>query len=51
MRRKALTRLASGVGMLMVVMMAIIACGGGGAAEWATPDSPISSEPGWLAYQ
>jgi hypothetical protein len=28
----------------------VTACGGG-SAEKATPDSPIASESGWLAYQ
>jgi hypothetical protein len=48
----ALMRLALGMGALMVVLLALIAYGESGAAEKkATPDSPIVSEPGWMAYQ
>ncbi len=52
MRRSALVRLALGGGMLLLLLGVVTACGGGGAAEKkATPESPIASEPGWLAYQ
>jgi TolB protein len=38
---------------LVLAATALASCGGGGGAaeKKATPDSPIASEPGWLAYQ
>lgn len=53
MHRPALTKLALGVGMLLLPLGVVTACGGGGSAETkkTTPKSPIASEPGWLAYQ
>ena len=38
---------------LVLAGMALASCGGGGGAaeKKATPESPIASEPGWLAYQ
>ena len=52
MHRPVLVRLVLCVGTLLFVLGGLAACGGGGAAEKKpTPDSPIASEPGWLAYQ
>ena len=52
MNRTALMRLVLVLGVLLFVLGGVAACGGGVAAEKKpTPDSPIASEPGWLAYQ
>jgi len=49
-RRRAVLSLT--VTTLVLAATALASCGGGGAAEKkATPESPIASEPGWLAYQ
>ena len=52
MRRSALMRLALGLGMLLLLLGVVTACGRDEAAEKKpNPESPIASEPGWLAYQ
>lgn len=52
MHRQALMRLATRMGMLLILLGLVAACGEGGATEAeSTPPSPIASEPGWLAYQ
>ena len=52
MRRSALMRLAFGLGMLLLLLGVVTACGRDEAAEKKpNPESPIASELGWLAYQ
>jgi TolB protein len=50
-RRRAVLSLT--VTALVLAATALASCGGGGGAaeKKATPESPIASEPGWLAYQ
>ena len=51
MSRRAVLSLT--VTALVLATTALASCGGGGGAaeKKATPESPIASEPGWLAYQ